>query len=197
MELGQFDIEYKPRSSVKGQALADFILEFPLEREEDAATLESVKKDQVQASDDRTPAVGWKMNIDRAVNKEGVRADIVLISPEGPHMCSAIHFDYRVLNNEAEYEALISGIRLELEMKVENILIRSDFLLVVNRMNGEWQAKGPQIDLYLHCTQQLLSRFNEAKLEAIPREKNEEADALAKMGSQKNDTLLGVIPLEI
>ena len=29
VELGQFDIEYKPRTAIKGQALADFILEFP------------------------------------------------------------------------------------------------------------------------------------------------------------------------
>ena len=197
VELGQFDIEYKPRSSIKGQALADFIIEFPLNQEEDVATQEPKQEDLTQNSKDQTPAVWWIMNIDGAVNKEGAGAGIVLISPEGHHLCSAIHFGYQVTNNEAEYEALISGIRLALEMKIESILIRSDSLLVVNQINGEWQAKSPQIDLYLGCTRQLLSKFKEIKLEAVPRGMNEEADALAKLGSQKNSTLLGVIPLII
>ena len=159
VELGQFDIEYKPRSSIKGQALADFIIEFPLNQDEDVATQEPKQEDLTQDSKDQNPAVWWIMNIDGAVNKEGAGAGIVLISPEGHHLCSAIHFGYQVTNNEAEYEALISGIRLAMEMKVESILIRSDSLLVVNQINGEWQAKSPQIDLYLGCTRQLLSKF--------------------------------------
>ena len=92
VELGQFDIEYKPRSSIKGQALADFILEFPLEQEKDTATREPVNRDHIQGSDEQTPLVWWTMNIYGAVNKEGVSACIVLISPEGHHLCSAIHF---------------------------------------------------------------------------------------------------------
>ena len=76
VELRQFDIEYKPRSYIKGQALADFILEFLLEREEDVAALVLVMKDHVQVNNEQTLYVWWKMKIDGAVNKEGVGVSI-------------------------------------------------------------------------------------------------------------------------
>lgn len=82
-------------------------------------------------------------------------------------------------------------------MKVENINIMSDSMLVVYQVNGGFQARGPRTELYMKCTQRLMSLFREARLEQLPRNGNEEADALAKLGSQKEATLLGVIPLEV
>ncbi|XP_074363401.1 uncharacterized protein LOC141703910 [Apium graveolens] len=82
-------------------------------------------------------------------------------------------------------------------MGVRNLIARSDSELVVNQVNGGFQARGPRTELYLRCTQRLIGMFKEVRLEYVPREKNSNADALEKMGSQQEAMLLGSIPLEI
>ncbi|XP_074342020.1 uncharacterized protein LOC141679418 [Apium graveolens] len=100
-------------------------------------------------------------------------------------------------NNDAEYEALINGLKIALEMGVRNLIAKSDSELVVNQVNGGFQARGPRTELYLRCAQRVIGMFKEVRLECVPREKNSNADALAKMGSQQEAVLLGSIPLEI
>lgn len=135
--------------------------------------------------------------VDGAVNSNGAVAGIELVSPEGHRLHSSIHFDFRATNNDAEYEALISGLKLALEMKVENIRVFSDSMLVVWQIRGGFQVRGPRTDLYLRYSQELIAKFREVKLDQIPRGKNTNAHALAKLGSQRDSTLLGVIPLQI
>ena len=78
----------------------------------------------------------WTLYIDGAANNEGAGARVVLVSPEGHKLSSAIHFSFRATNNDAEYEALINGLQLALEMKVENLNVFSDSSLVVFQVNG-------------------------------------------------------------
>ena len=73
----------------------------------------------------------------------------------------------------------------------------SDSMLVVGHIRGGFQAHVPRTDLYMRLAQELICKFREVNLEQIPRAENFEADALAKLGSQREATLLGVIPLEI
>ncbi|XP_074346650.1 uncharacterized protein LOC141685449 [Apium graveolens] len=108
-----------------------------------------------------------------------------------------IHFKFYATNNDAEYEALINGLKIALEMGVQNLITRSDSELVVNQVNGGFQTRGPRTELYLRCTLRLIGKFKEVRLECVPRKKNSNADALAKMGSQQEAVLLGSIPLEI
>ena len=46
---------------------------------------------------------------------------VVLVSLEGHKLSSAIHFTFKATNNDTEYEALINGLQLAQEMKVENL----------------------------------------------------------------------------
>ncbi|XP_074374125.1 uncharacterized protein LOC141714507 [Apium graveolens] len=177
VELGQFDLEYVPRTAIKG-----FIDTHPTHMEE---------------SVEEFPHPWWILHVDGAVNNGGAGAGIVLVSLEGHHLMSTIHFKFYATNNDAEYEALINGLKIALEMGKRNLIARSDSELVVNQVNTEFQARGPRTELYLRCTQRLIGMFKEVRLECVPREKNSNADALAKMGSQQEAVLLGIIPLEI
>ncbi|XP_074342442.1 uncharacterized protein LOC141680000 [Apium graveolens] len=143
------------------------------------------------------PHPWWVLHVDGAVNNGGAGAGIVLVSPEGHHLMSAIHFKFYATNNDAEYEALINGLKIALEMGVRNLIARSDSEMVVNQVNGGFQARGPRTELYLRCTQCLIGMFKEVRLECVLREKNSNADALEKMGSQQEAVLLGSIPIEI
>ncbi|XP_074346922.1 uncharacterized protein LOC141685734 [Apium graveolens] len=140
------------------------------------------------------PHPWWVLHVDGAMNNNG---RIILVTSEGHHLMSAIHFKFYVTNNDAEYKALINGLKIALEVGVVNLIARSDSELVVNQVNGGFQARGPRTELYIRCVQRLFKKFGSTKLEGVPREEISNADAFAKMGSQMDIVLLGKIPLGI
>lgn len=123
-------MEYRPITAIKGQPLADFLLEFPLEHEGDALTIISTSQTS-DKPEPATPSPWWTLNVDGAVNNEEEGARIVLISSERHHSCGSIHFDFKVINNDAKYKAPIAGLKLALEMKVENLNVFYNSMLVV------------------------------------------------------------------
>ncbi|XP_074357290.1 uncharacterized protein LOC141697007 [Apium graveolens] len=141
--------------------------------------------------------IKWSLFVDGVSNGDGVGGGIELISPKAHKIRRATHLAFHATNNDAEYEALINGLKLALEMKVENLNVFSDSMIVVYHINGGYQAKGPRTELYLKCAQRIIERFNEVRLELIPRGQNEGANKLAKLGSCCEATLLGVMPLDI
>ncbi|XP_074359604.1 uncharacterized protein LOC141699604 [Apium graveolens] len=188
-----------PSYSDQGQALADFILEFDSEVDNKAIVLAETSSQGNPPANVREefPHPWWILHVDGAVNNNGAGAKIVLVTPEGHHLMSVIHFKFYVTNNDAEYEALINGLKIALEVGVVNLIARSDSELVVNQVNGGFQDRGPRAELYMRCVQCLLEKIGSAKLEGVPREENNNADALAKMGSQMDNIQLGQIPLGI
>ncbi|XP_074336805.1 uncharacterized protein LOC141673978 [Apium graveolens] len=148
-----------PRITIKGQALADFLLEFDSAVDDKAlVVLHPPPTEEVL---EEFPHPWWILHVDGAVNNGGAGAGIVLVSPEGQHLMSEIHFKFYVTNNDAEYEALINDLKIILEMGVWNLIAKSDSELVVNQVNGGFQARGPQTELYLRCTQRLIEKFKE------------------------------------
>ncbi|XP_074347038.1 uncharacterized protein LOC141685859 [Apium graveolens] len=174
VELGQFDFEYMPHSAIKGQALADFLLEFDSAIDDNALVM--LQPPRNEESLEEFPHPWWILHVDGAVNNGGAGTGIVFVSPKGHHLMSAIHFKFYATNNDAEYEALINGLKIALEMGVQNIIARSDSEVVVNQVNGGFQARGPRTELYLRCTQRLIEKFREVRLECVPREKNNNTD---------------------
>ncbi|XP_074356240.1 uncharacterized protein LOC141695935 [Apium graveolens] len=193
IELGQFNLEYCPRTTIKGHALADFILEFDSEVDDKAIVLAEPSLQGNSPVDEREelPHPWWILHVDGVMNNSGAGAGIVLVTPEGHHLMSSIHFKFYITNNDAEYEALINGLKIALEVGVVNLIARSDSELVVNQVNGGFQARGPRTELYIRCAQRLLEKFGSARIEGVPREENSKADALEKMGSQMDSIQLG------
>ena len=78
--------------------------------------------------------------MDGASNKNRAGAGVILVSPEGHRIHNALRFKFDASNNEAEYEALLAGLRKARELKIEELGICSDSQLVVNQVLGEYQA---------------------------------------------------------
>ncbi|GKB93802.1 reverse transcriptase domain-containing protein [Tanacetum coccineum] len=97
-ELEGYDIQYKPRISIKGQILADYIMERPEEESPDELTTEPEELPKP-----RTLFTVGSSCID------GFGAGLILTNPEGVEFTYAMRFKFEATNNEAEYEALISG----------------------------------------------------------------------------------------
>ncbi|XP_024018687.1 uncharacterized protein LOC112090800 [Morus notabilis] len=138
----------------------------------------------------------WRLYVDGASSENGSGAGVLLISPEGHKITSAVRFKFKASNNEAEYEALIVGLRLANHLKVKRLGIFSDSQLVVGQVNEEYQARGEKMGAYLRKVKEELVRFKSYEILQIPRAKNTNADALAKLASSRDSDILGIVPIE-
>ncbi|VFQ79595.1 unnamed protein product [Cuscuta campestris] len=107
--ISQYNVEFRPRPSIKGQALADFQVE---------CTAREMTRAQVET---RVEKDWWVMSIDGSSGSRSCGAGIVLITPEKFRIYYAIRFQFRVSNNEAEYEALINGLKILSKMGVSRV----------------------------------------------------------------------------
>nr|GEV60376.1 reverse transcriptase domain-containing protein [Tanacetum cinerariifolium] len=90
---GEHNITYIPRTSVKGQILADFLIEMPGDVSQAVLTAETQEEP-------------WTLFIDGWSCVDGSGAWLILTSPEGVEFTYALRFHFIASNNEAEYEAL-------------------------------------------------------------------------------------------
>ncbi|XP_059635421.1 uncharacterized protein LOC132277598 [Cornus florida] len=180
IELSSFDITYEPRTAVKGQAVADFLLE---------CDSEDVEEDLCKCL--------WKLFVDGSSNQMGAGIGIKLQTPEGTALSQALQLEFAATNNEAEYEALLAGIKLAKELKVRNLNIFSDSQLVVRQVRGEYETKDETMEAYRSAVMREAENFEKIEFIQIPRECNEDADRLACSASGSGETLVRVVPVGI
>jgi ribonuclease HI len=126
------------------------------------------------------------MSFDGACSKSGNGAGIIFkIHQYGiyPHF---IRLEFPCTNNEVEYEALIQGMILSLQMKVENMVVTSDSELVINHIRKKYIIKKEKLKHYARRVCELMDSFNSFNISFIPRENNQKADLLAVVASLFN-----------
>ncbi|GJY64397.1 reverse transcriptase domain-containing protein [Tanacetum coccineum] len=109
-KLEGYDIQYRPRTAIKGQILADFIVERP----------EEESPDELMAEPEVLPEP-WTLFTDGSSCVDGSWAGLILTNPEGAEFTYAMRFRFEATNNEAEYEALIAGLRIAEQMGVRTM----------------------------------------------------------------------------
>ena len=97
-----------------------------------------------------------------------------------------LRFTFKASNNQAEYEALIAGMLLAKEMGDQIILAKSDSQLVTGQVTGGYQAKDPQMAVYLKYVEVLKRAFAAFELVPVPREQNARADQLRQGGKAED-----------
>ena len=128
----------------------------------------------------------WIIYIDGSSTKKNGGAGVLLITPEGEELSSFLRLKFRTTNNEAEYEAVIAGLRMALKLGAESVEIWSDSQVIVGHIRGKFEAKGEKMKMYLSKVQNMQSSFQKFSITKIPREENEKADRLARMASVEN-----------
>jgi ribonuclease HI len=111
--------------------------------------------------------------------RKNVGAEILLITPNEEELSSSLRLEFRPTNNEAEYEAIIVGLGMALELGAESVESRSDSQVIVGHIRGEFEAKGEKMKMYLSKVHNMLSSFQKFCSTKIPREDNEKVDRLA------------------
>nr|GEW19801.1 reverse transcriptase domain-containing protein [Tanacetum cinerariifolium] len=168
--LGEHNITYRPRTSVKGQILADFLIEMP----GDASQTVPVAATQEEP---------WTLFTYGSSCVDGSGAWLILTNLKGVEFTYALRFQFTAFNNEAEYEALVAGLRIATQMGVKNVQVNVDSKLVANQVLGTYVAKKDNMIKYLEIVQGLISGFTPFSISQVPRSKNKKADALSKIAS--------------
>ncbi|XP_024014549.1 uncharacterized protein LOC112088502 [Eutrema salsugineum] len=132
----------------------------------------------------------------RLSSKHGSGIGIRLTSPTEEILEQSFRLNFHASNNEAEYEALIAGIRLAQGIGVRKIRTFCDSQLVACQFNGEYEAKDGRMGAYLKVVRELVQKFDEFELTHIPRGENTSADALAALASTSDPDLRRTILVE-
>jgi len=156
--LGAFDIKYMPRIAIKGQVLADLVVEF-IEYPRAAVVKEgeSVGVQVTTATVLGQPA--WKLYFDGAVNQRWFGVGIVLISLERITIEKSLRLSFSATNNEAEYEVLLTEVVMLKRLGGKAVEIFSNLRLIVGQVNGELEARDHRMRGYLNKARQLQSSF--------------------------------------
>ncbi|GJR09257.1 reverse transcriptase domain-containing protein [Tanacetum coccineum] len=125
----------------------------------------------------------WILLIDGSSCVDGSGVGLILTNPEGVEFTYALRFRFKATNNEAEYEALIAGLRIAEEMGVKNLLANVDSRLVANQVNGTYIANEADRIRYLEKVRTLTNGFRMFSIKQVPRSENKKADALSKIAS--------------
>ena len=83
----------------------------------------------------------------------------MLVSPEGLVLEQAVRLKFSASNNEAEYEALLIGLKTAERLGACHLQVFCDSQLVANQISREYQARNERMSAYLSAIQFLLAKF--------------------------------------
>ena len=106
----------------------------------------------------------WKVFVDGASSALGARAGIVIITPERIRVEHSFRLGFKASNNEVEYKALLIGLRAILKLGDQEVEVYSDSRLVVNQVQGIFEAKDPRMIEYLQLVKQITNQFQKVKV---------------------------------
>lgn len=164
--LTEFVIEYTPRPAIKGQALADLVVEC------------SARSPNTKNVQDAYPNAR-QIVTDGSSCKNGAEPGVVLTSPEGFKIYYALAFQFSSTNNDAEYEAFIAGLRHARSMGARHVKIRANSALVIGQVTRAFEAKGDRLARYRDYTFSIMGCFDSCVAEHIPRAENADVDMLS------------------
>ena len=83
----------------------------------------------------------WVMFFDGSFTQQGSGAGILFITPQRYSLPKAYKILFPCTNNIAEYEALVNGMKIAAEWRVDQLNVFGDSQLVINQVNDIYQTK--------------------------------------------------------
>jgi ribonuclease HI len=182
IELSPLDITYKKRKAIKSQVLPDFTTKWLELQNTGPPDLSSV----------------WTMYFDGSKRVQGAGAGVVLISPQGDKLKYVLRMSFpQASNNEAEYEALLHGMKMAKACGATRLKIFGDSNLIVQQVMNRCDAISDNMTAYRNLYYYLEGTFDGCEVSHVSMASNEEANNLANIGSQYLPVLPGVFWEEI
>jgi ribonuclease HI len=168
VELMGETLSFAPRKAIKSQVFADFLSEW---------TNTQLPTAPIQAK-------LWTMYFDGLLMKTGAGAGFLFISPLREHVRYVICLHFSASNNNvAEYEALVNGLRVAIELGVQRLDARGESQLVIDQVMKNSHCRDQKMEAYCDEVRRLEDKFYGLELNHVARQYNETADELAKIAS--------------
>jgi ribonuclease HI/probable phosphoglycerate mutase len=169
--LVEYDLCCESIGSMKGQIVADFIVQHRVDKQIDIGYVTF------------TP---WKLHFDGSACRSGCGVGIIIISPSGAVFEALSRLDHKCTNNQIEYEALLFGLQILHDMGVKHVEAYGDSLLVLQQVSRACQCLNGSLNAYLDKCLDIISCMDEFVIYHVPREENPKANALAQQASGYN-----------
>jgi ribonuclease HI len=160
-------ISFAPQKAIKSQVLADFMAEW-VDTQLPIAPIQ--------------PEL-WTMYFDGSLMKTGAGAGLLFILPLRKHLHYMWRLYFPASNNVAEYEALVNGLRIAIELGVQRLDARGDSQLVIDQVMKNSHCHDRKMEVYCDEVRRLEDKFYGLELNHVARRYNETADELAKIAS--------------
>jgi ribonuclease HI len=167
VELMGKTLSFVPRKAIKAQVLADFLAEW-VDTQLPTAPIQ--------------PEL-WTMYFDGSQMKTGAGAGLLFISPLRKHVRYVLRLHFLASNNMAEYEALVNGLRIAIELGVRRLDARGDSQLGIDQVMKNSHCRDRKMEAYCDEVQRLEDKFYRLELNHIAQRYNKTADELAKISS--------------
>jgi ribonuclease HI len=168
--LIEYDLAYEPLKSIKGQVIADFIVEHRIE-------------DTYKIDMSYLIVTPWTLYFDGSVCNGGLGIGIVLVSPSNAYFDFASRLETYCTNNQAKYEALLFGLELLSCMGVKHVKAFGDSRLVVQWVLEEYQCFNGILNSYIEKMLGIIHSFDKFSIRHISRVENHKTNDLAQDAS--------------
>ncbi|GLT32024.1 hypothetical protein SLA2020_067190 [Shorea laevis] len=128
---------------IKGQALADFLTDHPIPAEWELS--EDLSNKEVFFVD---VLLSWELYFDGASRRDVAGAGVVFVTPKNEVISFSFTLREQCSNNVVEYQALIAGLEMALEMQIYQLNVYRDSSLVVNQLIKEFDVQKPDLVPY-------------------------------------------------
>ena len=123
---------------MKMQVLADFIAECTISdnKSEDEA---NNKIKQATTFEPNLTSV-WVLHIDGASNTQGSGAGLILTNFKGVITEYALRFNFKASNNQAEYEVLLTGLKIIKKLDINSLKVFTNSQLIAGQCRNQIQG---------------------------------------------------------
>jgi ribonuclease HI len=137
------------------------------------------------------------MYFDGSLMKTRAGAGLLFISPIGEHVRYVLRLHFPASNNVAEYEALVNGLRITVELGVRRLDAHGDSQLVIDQVMKNSHCRDRKMEAYCDEVRRMEDKFYGLELNHVARRYNETADELAKIASGRTTVPLDVFSKDI
>jgi ribonuclease HI len=174
-ELSEYTVDFKRRSAIKSQVLADFVVDWT----------------SPTHNPDEEILTPWVVQCDGAWCHKGVGISAVVTSPTGVVIRYAARLiftnDEHSTNNTTEYEALLLALRKMKALGQQTFIIKTNYKAIQEHIEKESEARNPVLMKYLEKVKEMERHFKGYLVQHIPRDYNNEADKLAKAAARNQE----------
>ncbi|KAG9442616.1 hypothetical protein H6P81_018470 [Aristolochia fimbriata] len=172
--LFEFEVSFIPQKAIKGQGLANFLADHPISAKWEVS--ENLPDEEIFYIEVLPP---WRKYFDDAARKNGAGANILFMSPNDDLTSYSFILSHCCTNNEAEYQVVILGLGMTIEMGLNQLEIFGDLALMIKQLIGDFEVRKDELVPYHKEVQRLLGKISNVTLGHVPRANNSQADALA------------------